>query len=140
LHVAEGIDDLGRWIDLLQLYLVDADTSSGTTPTRNVLASTNGGAVRARNRAKQRGASCAPAPSFLVGASSLHVAEGIDDLGRWIDLLQLHLVDADAGAIGIEDPRSIRQCGSIKSVPGSTSASAAASNGVLPVRLHHLPA
>jgi hypothetical protein len=33
--------------------------------------------------------------ALLVSASSLNVAEGIDDLSRWIDLLQLDLVDAD---------------------------------------------
>ena len=39
---------------------------------------------------------------LLVGARGLHVAEGVDDLGRRVDLLQLHLVDADAGAVVVE--------------------------------------
>ena len=39
---------------------------------------------------------------LLVGARGLHVAEGVDHLRRRIDLLQLHLIDADAGAIGVE--------------------------------------
>ena len=33
----------------------------------------------------------------------MHVAESVYDLGRWIDLLPLPLVYADAGTIGIED-------------------------------------
>ena len=39
---------------------------------------------------------------LLIGCRSLHVAERIDDLGRRVDLLQLHLIDADAGAIVVE--------------------------------------
>ena len=35
--------------------------------------------------------------ALLVGARGLHVAERVDHLRRRIDLLQLHLVDADAG-------------------------------------------
>ena len=37
-----------------------------------------------------------------VGARRLHVAERVDDLRRRIDLLQLHLLDQDAGAVLIE--------------------------------------
>ena len=33
----------------------------------------------------------------------MHVAESVYDLGRWIDLVPLLLVYADAGTIGIED-------------------------------------
>ena len=39
---------------------------------------------------------------FFVGARSLHVTERIDDLLRWIDFLQLHLIDADARTVIIE--------------------------------------
>ena len=37
--------------------------------------------------------------ALIVGARSLHVAERVDDLRGRVDLLQLHLVDADARAI-----------------------------------------
>ena len=37
-----------------------------------------------------------------IGARRLHVAEGVDDLGRRIDLLQLHLLHQDAGAVIVE--------------------------------------
>ena len=40
--------------------------------------------------------------ALLVGAGGLHIAEGVDHLGRRVDLLQLHLVDADAGAVVVE--------------------------------------
>ena len=39
---------------------------------------------------------------FEVGACRLHVEERIDDLGRRIDLLQLDVLDQNAGAVGIE--------------------------------------
>ena len=39
---------------------------------------------------------------LAVGLGPLHVAERIDHLTRRIDLLQLHLVDQDAGAILVE--------------------------------------
>ncbi len=41
--------------------------------------------------------------ALLIGAGRLHVAEGVDDLCGRIDLLQLHLDDADAGAIAVQD-------------------------------------
>jgi hypothetical protein len=40
--------------------------------------------------------------ALLVGARRLHVTESVNDLGRRVDLLQLHLVDADAGGVKIE--------------------------------------
>ena len=40
--------------------------------------------------------------ALLVGAGGLDVAERIDDLGRRIDLLHLHLGDLDAGLVVIE--------------------------------------
>jgi hypothetical protein len=35
--------------------------------------------------------------------SNQYVSESVYDLDRWIDLLQLDLVDTDPGAIGIEN-------------------------------------
>ena len=52
---------------------------------------------------------CLVLQALLVGARSLHVAEGIDHLCRRVDLLQLHLVDADAGTI-VSSTSCIRFC------------------------------
>ena len=38
----------------------------------------------------------------IIGSRRLHVAERVDDQGRRIDPLKLHLIDANAGAIVVE--------------------------------------
>ena len=66
------------------------------------LQDTLGLAACLRNDFASVGASFVLQP-LLVGARRLHVPEGIYDLGRRIDFLQLNLVDTDPGAIGIEN-------------------------------------
>ena len=40
--------------------------------------------------------------TLLVGARRLYVAEGVDDFGGRIDLLQLHLIDEDTGPVCVQ--------------------------------------
>src|SRR5262249_30172930 len=66
------------------------------------LEDTLGFAARLRNNLVSVGTSFV-LQALFIGACRLHVPESVYDLSRRIDLLQLDLIDTDAGAIGIKN-------------------------------------